>query len=62
MARWYGAALTTGLTVEKVQSWPERIRAVTTESVRAAARKWLDRRHSVTGYLIKDTRPREKRS
>jgi len=63
LARWFGAALMTGLTVEQVQSWPERIGRVTTESVRAAARRYLDKRHSVTGYLIKDTaRPEGKRT
>jgi len=30
--------------------------------VREAARHWLDQRRSVTGYLVKDTRPEEKRS
>jgi zinc protease len=62
LARWYGAALTTGGTVEQVQSWPDRIRAVTPEAVQAAARQWLDKRRSVTGYLIKDTRSPETRS
>jgi len=63
MARWYGAALTTGATVEDVQRWPERIRAVTAAQVQAAAREWLDKRRSVTGYLIKDVSvPPEKRS
>jgi zinc protease len=62
MARWYGAALTTGGTVEEVQSWPDRIRAVTADQVRDAARKLFDKRRSVTGYLVKDARPREKRS
>ncbi len=63
MARWYGAALTTGQTVEDVLHWPDRIRAVTAEQVQDAARHWLDKRRSVTGYLIKDTSPQaEKRS
>ncbi|HZP71012.1 MAG TPA: pitrilysin family protein [Pseudolabrys sp.] len=63
MARWYGAALTTGATVNDVRSWTDRIRAVTAEQVRDAARRWLDKRRSVTGYLIKDTSPQvEKRS
>lgn len=63
LARWYGAALTTGLTVESVRTWPDRIKAVTATSVKEAAAKWLDKRRSVTGYLIKDTpRPVEKRS
>ena len=64
LARWYGAALTTGLSIEDIRSWPGRIRAVTAEQVRAAALKWLDKKRSVTGYLIKDTAPKreEKRS
>jgi zinc protease len=64
LARWYGAALTTGLSIDDIRSWPDRIRAVTSEQVRAAAQKWLDKKRSVTGYLIKDTTPKreEKRS
>jgi zinc protease len=64
LARWYGAALTSGLSIEDIRSWPERIRAVTAEQVRAAAQKWLDKKRSVTGYLIKDNTPKreEKRS
>ena len=54
MARWYGAALTTGSTVEAVQTWPERLRTVTADAVNAAAKAWLDKRRSVTGYLIRD--------
>jgi zinc protease len=30
--------------------------------VRDAARRWLDKRRSVTGYLVKDPRHEEKRS
>ena len=64
LARWYGGALTTGLSIEDIRSWPDRIRAVTAEQVREAAQKWLDKKRSVTGYLIKDTQPKreEKRS
>jgi zinc protease len=64
LARWYGGALTTGLSVEDIRSWPDRIRAVTSDQVREAAQKWLDKKRSVTGYLIKDTAPKreEKRS
>lgn len=57
LARWYGAALTVGLSIDDIQHWPERVRAATSEQVRAAARKWLDSRKAVTGYLIKDTAP-----
>ena len=62
LARWYGSALATGQTVEEVTSWPDRIRAVTTDDVQQAARTWLDRRRSVTGYLVKSLQPEEKRS
>jgi zinc protease len=61
MARWYGAALATGSTVADVEHWPDRIRAVTAEQVQQAARQWLDKRRSVTGYLIKDTSPQAER-
>jgi zinc protease len=62
MARWYGTALMTGSSVDDVQRWPERIRAVTAGQIQDVARQWLDKRRSVTGYLIKDTTPPEKRS
>jgi zinc protease len=64
LARWYGGALSTGSSIEDIRSWPDRIRAVTAEQVRAAAQQWLDRKRSVTGYLIKDTSAKreEKRS
>jgi zinc protease len=64
LARWYGGGLTTGLSIDEIRSWPDRIRAVTAEQVRAAAQKWLDKKRSVTGYLIKDAAPKreEKRS
>jgi zinc protease len=62
LARWYGAALTTGATVDQVRAWPDRIRAVTAKDVQDAARQWLDKRRSVTGYLVKETRSEEKRS
>ena len=62
LARWYGAALATGQTVEQVRAWPDRIRAVTADSIQQAARTWLDRRQSVTGYLVKSLQPEESRS
>jgi zinc protease len=54
LARWYGAAITVGLSVDDVRAWPDRIRAVTAEQVREAAQKWLDKKRSATGYLIKE--------
>jgi zinc protease len=59
LARLYGAALTTGSTVEEVESRPDRLRAVTAEAVNAAARHWLDPRRSVTGYLVHDLKQGE---
>ena len=63
MARWYGAALTSGLTVENLKTWPDRVQKVTADEVRNAAKTWLDKRRSVTGYLVKDLpKPEERRS
>jgi zinc protease len=62
LARMYGAALTTGSTVADLQARPERLRAVTAEQVRDAARRFLDRRQSVTGYLVKEGSREEKKS
>ncbi len=54
LARWYGIALTTGLTVDQVRTWPDRIRAVPAGAIQEAAKHWLDLRRSVTGYLVKE--------
>jgi zinc protease len=62
MARWYGAALATGETVDQVRTWPDRIRAVTADAVQQAARAWLDRRRSVTGYLVQSLQSGESHS
>jgi zinc protease len=52
LARWYGASLATGLTIDDITRWPERIEAVSAEDAQKAARKWLDRRRAVTGFLL----------
>jgi zinc protease len=62
LARWYGAALATGETVDMVRGWPGRIRAVAADAVQQAARTWLDRRRSVTGYLVQSLQPEESHS
>ncbi|WP_380055643.1 M16 family metallopeptidase [Falsihalocynthiibacter sp. SS001] len=51
IARRYGEALTTGLTVEDVQAWPDLLLAVTETEIIDAARKVLDRSNAVTGFL-----------
>ena len=52
LARWYGAALAIGESIADVSGWSARIEAVTPEAVLAAAKKWLDKRRAVTGYLL----------
>ncbi len=57
LARWYGGALTVGLSIDDLLRWPERVRAVSAEQVRDAARKWLISSAAVTGYLVKSAAP-----
>ncbi len=52
MARRYGSALTAGLTVKDVEVWPEILNEVTPDDIMHAARNLLDKRKSVTGYLM----------
>jgi zinc protease len=51
LARRYGRALTSGLTVADVQAWPEVLQSITPQDVMAAAHEVLNREHAVTGYL-----------
>ena len=51
-ARALGAALASGQTIEDVESWPERIGAVTREQINRAARSVLVTKSSVTGLLL----------
>ncbi|WP_208348941.1 M16 family metallopeptidase [Pseudaestuariivita rosea] len=51
LARRYGVALTSGLTVEDVQAWPDILQAVTEDDIIAAARDIFDRSNAVTGWL-----------
>lgn len=50
----YGRALTSGLTVEDVQAWPDILQAVTGEDIIAAAREVIQPETSVTGWLMRD--------
>ncbi len=54
LARRYGEALTTGLTVEDVQAWPGILDAVTEADVMAAAAEVFDRKRAVTGWMMRD--------
>ncbi|CTQ31584.1 Protease 3 precursor [Jannaschia rubra] len=53
-AQDYGAAITSGLTVQDVAEWPGLLEAVTEQDVLDAAARVFDPNRSVTGYL---TRP-----
>ncbi|MCG6901750.1 MAG: insulinase family protein [Rhodobacter sp.] len=53
LARRYGAALTSGLTLEDIEAWPGILQAVTAEDIMAAAETVFDRKNSVTGWLQK---------
>ncbi|WGR96255.1 insulinase family protein [Bradyrhizobium sp. ISRA443] len=55
LADWYGRGLTTGLSIDDIRGWSDGIYAVDAGRVREAARKWLDKKRSVTGYLIKES-------
>ncbi len=50
----YGRALTSGLTVEDVQAWPDILQAVTSDDIIAAAREVIQPETSVTGWLMRD--------
>ena len=54
LARKYGEALAIGLTIKDVQDWPGILAAVTPDEVLAAANEVFDKRHAVTGWLVKD--------
>jgi len=51
-ARLFGVALATGGTIEEVETWPERISAVTAKQVDEAAAAVLVPRNSTTGELL----------
>ncbi|AMX98950.1 pitrilysin family protein [Mesorhizobium ciceri] len=52
VARLYGATLATGGNVKDVEEWPDRIRKVTADQVKAVAARYLVSDHSTTGYLL----------
>ncbi|MEK9646400.1 MAG: pitrilysin family protein [Alphaproteobacteria bacterium] len=53
----FGQAFTQGQTVDDVESWPERIAAVTPDQVMEAARAVLDKNRSVTSVLLPEEAP-----
>lgn len=54
IANRYGRALTTGLTVEDVQAWPQILQSVTADEIIAVAREVLRPEVSVTGWLMQN--------
>jgi len=57
MAYSYGEGLMTGLTVDEIHEWPDRVNEVTKSDVLAAARKILSGTHTVTGELLPGDAP-----
>jgi len=51
LARIFGAGLSTGDTIERIQTWPSRIEAVTADDVKAAAARYLAGEPAVIGRL-----------
>lgn len=54
LARLYGEALATGLTLEDVKAWPDILKSVTADDIIAAAKDVLDKRRAVTGWLMRE--------
>lgn len=52
LARRYGAALTSGLTVADVEAWPDLLAAVTEEDILEAAQLLFERNRAVTGWML----------
>jgi len=52
MAQTYGLWLTTDRSIADVAEWPDRIRAVTADDIKAVAAKYLRPATAVTGYLL----------
>ncbi len=52
LARTYGVALTSGLTVADIEAWPEILAATTEEDILAAASRLFDLDQAVTSYFM----------
>ncbi|MDU8943837.1 M16 family metallopeptidase [Ovoidimarina sediminis] len=52
LANRYGNALTSGLTLEDIEAWPEVLDSITGDEIIAAARRVFDRRNAVTGWVM----------
>ena len=54
LARLYGEALATGLTLDDVKAWPEILKSVTADDIITAAKDVLDKRRAVTGWMMRE--------
>ena len=54
LARRYGEALTSGLTIADVNGWSAILEAVSEDEIKAAAKQVFVRKQSVTGWLMRD--------
>ena len=52
VARQYGSGLTSGLTIEDIEAWPDILDSITEAEIIAAAEMVFDRRNAVTGYIM----------
>jgi zinc protease len=57
MAQDYGTSLSIGLTIEDIEDWPNRIRAVQAADVRKAAQTFLVKEEAVTGRMAPKAGP-----
>jgi zinc protease len=55
LARSYGRALTSGLTIADVQDWPDILQSITADDIIAAARDVFAAKNSVTGWVMAET-------
>jgi len=52
LARLYGEGLTSGLTIDDIESWTDLLMTVTEDEVLEAARDIFDKRKAVTGWIM----------
>ena len=55
MANWYGGQLVAGQTIEQIQAWDDRVRAVTAEQVKQAMNAYMTGVHHVDATLLVET-------
>ena len=51
LANRYGRGLTSGLTIDDIERWPEVLQAVTATDIITAAKTVFNRQNAVTGWL-----------